>query len=72
MPTKPDAQTDVGPLVEVRDLSVHFDLRGGTLSRLFGRDTGTIKAVDGVNLALREGDSVTAMIKATEILVGKE
>ena len=29
---------------------MHFELRGGTLSRLFGRDTGTIKAVDGVNL----------------------
>jgi peptide/nickel transport system ATP-binding protein len=44
--------------VEVRDLSVHFALRGGTLSRLFGRDTGTIKAVDGVNLALRPGEVV--------------
>jgi peptide/nickel transport system ATP-binding protein len=44
--------------MEVRDLSVHFDLRGGTLSRLFGRDTGTIKAVDGVNLALRPGEVV--------------
>jgi peptide/nickel transport system ATP-binding protein len=45
-------------LVEVRDLSVHFDLRGGSLSRLFGRDTGTIKAVDGVNLAVRPGEVV--------------
>ena len=32
----------------MRDLSVHFELRGGTLARLFGRDTGTVKAVDGV------------------------
>jgi peptide/nickel transport system ATP-binding protein len=44
--------------MEVRDLSVHFDLRGGTLSRLFGRDTGTIKAVAGVHLALRPGEVV--------------
>jgi peptide/nickel transport system ATP-binding protein len=44
--------------VEVRDLSVHFELRGGLLSRLFGRDTGTIKAVDGVNLALQPGEVV--------------
>ena len=37
---------------------MHFELRGGTLSRLFGRDTGTIKAVDGVNLALQPGEVV--------------
>jgi peptide/nickel transport system ATP-binding protein len=43
-------------LVEVRDLSVHFELRGGTLARLFGRDMGTIKAVDGVNLELAPGE----------------
>ena len=29
MPTKPDTQTGTGPLVEVRHLSVHFQLRGG-------------------------------------------
>ena len=58
MSTKPDLETATSPLVEVRDLSVHFDLRGGTLSRLFGRDTGTIKAVDGVNLDLRPGEVV--------------
>ena len=50
MSTKPDTSSATPPLVEVRDLSVYFELRGGTLSRLFGRDTGTIKAVDGVNL----------------------
>ena len=52
MSTKPDTPSATSPLVEVRDLSVHFELRGGTLARLFGRDTGTIKAVDGVNLSL--------------------
>jgi oligopeptide/dipeptide ABC transporter ATP-binding protein len=57
LPTKPETASRA-PLVEVRDLSVHFELRGGTLSRLFGRDTGTIKAVDGVNLALRPGEVV--------------
>jgi len=44
--------------VEIRDLSVYFQLRGGSLARLFGRDTGTIKAVDGVNLALQPGEVV--------------
>jgi oligopeptide/dipeptide ABC transporter ATP-binding protein len=61
LPTKPETETTgtTGTsLVEIRDLSVHFELRGGTLSRLLGRDTGTIKAVDGVNLALRKGEVV--------------
>ena len=44
--------------MEVRDLSVYFELRGGTLARLFGRDTGMIKAVDGINLELRPGEVV--------------
>ncbi|MGH3329912.1 MAG: ABC transporter ATP-binding protein [Nocardioidaceae bacterium] len=43
-------------IVEVSDLEVHFQLRGGTLSRLFGRDTGTVKAVDGVSFSLQKGE----------------
>jgi oligopeptide/dipeptide ABC transporter ATP-binding protein len=58
LPTKPETRTDASPLVEVRGLSVHFQLRGGTLARLFGRDTGTIKAVDGIDLSLRPGEVV--------------
>jgi oligopeptide/dipeptide ABC transporter ATP-binding protein len=56
--TKPEMASETSSLVEVRDLSVHFALRGGTLARLFGRDTGTIKAVDGINLNLRQGEVV--------------
>jgi oligopeptide/dipeptide ABC transporter ATP-binding protein len=58
LPTKPETASTTDPLVEVRNLSVHFELRGGTLSRLLGRDTGTIKAIDGVDLALRPGEVV--------------
>jgi peptide/nickel transport system ATP-binding protein len=62
LPTKPDTApgtaSGADPLIDVRDLSVHFQLRGGTLSRLFGRDTGTIRAVDGIDLALRPGEVV--------------
>jgi oligopeptide/dipeptide ABC transporter ATP-binding protein len=62
LPTKPDnhtgGQTETRPLVDMRDLSVHFELRGGTLSRLFGRDTGTIRAIDGINLQLAPGEVV--------------
>ena len=56
MSTKPDTTGATAPLVEIRDLSVYFQLRGGSLARLFGRDTGTIKAVDGVNLQLAPGE----------------
>ena len=44
MPTKPDS------VLEVRELEVHFALHNSGLARLFGRDTATVKAVDGVNL----------------------
>ena len=58
MSTRPDLPGAASPLVEVRDLSVHFELRGGSLARLFGRDTGTIKAVDGISLDLQPGEVV--------------
>ncbi|HWJ83536.1 MAG TPA: oligopeptide/dipeptide ABC transporter ATP-binding protein [Nocardioides sp.] len=56
MPTKPETRAGTDTIIDVRDLSVHFDLRGSTLARLLGRDTGTIRAVDGVDLALRRGE----------------
>jgi peptide/nickel transport system ATP-binding protein len=52
--TKPETHEDV--LLDVEDLEVHFQLRGGALAGLFGRGAGTVKAVDGVNLGLRKGE----------------
>lgn len=43
-------------LMSLRDVQVHYQLRGGNLARLFGMDTGTVKAVDGVNIQLRKGE----------------
>ena len=40
------------PLVEVRDLSKHFPVRSGLLSRR----TGAVHAVDGVSFTLRRGE----------------
>ena len=54
MPTKPETRNDT--LLEVEDLEVHFQLRGGALAGLLGRGAGTVKAVDGVNLSLRKGE----------------
>ncbi len=64
MPTKPETaaaahrggEPSAEPFLRVRDLEVHFALRGGNLSRLVGRDTGAVKAVDGVSFDLREGE----------------
>ena len=61
MPTKPDttatSPSGLGaPLVETRGLEVHFQLRGGAISRILGLDTGTVRAVDGVDLELRRGE----------------
>ena len=62
MPTKPDHKVDrvasSETAVDITDLSVHFSLQGGSLARLFGRDTGTVKAVDGMNLTMRKGEVV--------------
>jgi peptide/nickel transport system ATP-binding protein len=45
-------------MIDIRDLSVHFSLGGSSLARLLGRETGTVRAVDGVNLSLRKGEVV--------------
>jgi peptide/nickel transport system ATP-binding protein len=47
--TKPD-------LLNVRDLKVHFPLRGGALDRLTGRGGGAVKAVDGVSFSVAPGE----------------
>lgn len=42
------------PLMQVDNLSVHFPLRGG----VFGRQVGTVKAVDGVSFQVFEGETL--------------
>lgn len=42
------------PLIEVRGLSVHFPVRQGLLRR----QTGTVKAVDGVSFEIAEGETL--------------
>lgn len=65
MPTKPES-TDGGAaertpgaedlILDVDDLAVHFALQGGSLSRLLGLRTRTVKAVDGVSVGIRRGE----------------
>src|SRR5262245_24607902 len=42
------------PIVELRDLAVHFPVRKGFL----GRTVGQLRAVDGVNLSIRKGETL--------------
>jgi oligopeptide/dipeptide ABC transporter ATP-binding protein len=44
------------PLLEVSDLQVHFALRGGVMQRFTGRNSGAVKAIDGVSFSLRRGE----------------
>ncbi len=46
------------PILSLTDLSVHFALRGSAVSRLFGRSTGSVKALDGVSLDVMPGEVV--------------
>jgi len=50
------ATRDGTPLMEVRDLEVHFALRTGNVARLLGRSGGSVKAVDGVTFDLMPGE----------------
>jgi oligopeptide/dipeptide ABC transporter ATP-binding protein len=45
-------------VIDVRGLSVHFNLQGSSSARLLGLDTGTVKAVDQVDLTLHRGEVV--------------
>jgi oligopeptide/dipeptide ABC transporter ATP-binding protein len=51
------AATDIAgqPLLQVRDLAVHFGISKGLL---FGRHAGTVRAVDGVSFDIARGQTV--------------
>ncbi len=52
--TRPSPAPGEVPLVEVRDLVKHFDIRGGILQRVIG----TVQAVDGVSFQIRRGETL--------------
>jgi oligopeptide/dipeptide ABC transporter ATP-binding protein len=58
LPTKPDLSVAAEPIIDIRDLSVRFSLGGSTVARLLGRESGVVKAVDGLNLTMRKGEVV--------------
>jgi peptide/nickel transport system ATP-binding protein len=50
----PAHSTPAEPLLEARDLSMHFPIKRG----MFGRTSGAIRAVDGVDLTIRPGETL--------------
>ena len=50
----PEAIVTAAPLLEVADLSKHFDVKTG----LFGGTTGVLRAVDGISFALDRGETL--------------
>ena len=46
--------TDASPLFEVRDLTKHYPVRTGLLNR----ETGQVRAVDGIDLTVERGEAV--------------
>jgi oligopeptide/dipeptide ABC transporter ATP-binding protein len=53
---RPD-NSDEGPILEVRNLQKHFPIKGGALRR----QIGSVKAVDGVNLAVNRGETMAVV-----------
>ena len=51
--TKPNSPTPV--LVEVENLQIYFPVKGGFLST---QQVGSIKAVDGINFAIKQGETL--------------
>ena len=52
----PEQEHDV--LVETRDLSKHYPLRASLAAAIRGRERETLRAVDGVSISIRRGETV--------------
>jgi oligopeptide transport system ATP-binding protein len=46
------------PMIEVRGLQMHFPIKRSLLASVSGRNPGAVRAVDGIDLIIRRGESV--------------
>ena len=51
-------RTPAPPVIEARDLATHFTVGGGLFAALAGRQPRVVRALDGVNLTIREREVV--------------
>lgn len=47
---------DRKPIIEVKDLKVHFETKKSLIADLFGKDKRVLKAVDGISFQIKEGE----------------
>ena len=52
--TKMTQESNTSNLLEIKDLKMHFPVRGG----IFGRKIGSVHAVDGVSFKIAEGSTL--------------
>jgi len=50
----PDHQTEIPPLVQIKNLVKYYPIRGG----IFLKEIASVKAVDGVSMTIRQGETV--------------
>src|SRR5688572_9259077 len=48
--------TEEQPLLQVKGLRATYGVRGSFIDRLFGREAGSVKAVDGASFDVRRGE----------------
>ena len=58
MTTRPTIAADAAPVIEARDLKTHFQGRTGIFNALVGAAPPTARALDGVDLRIREREIV--------------
>ncbi|MBN2051118.1 MAG: ABC transporter ATP-binding protein [Spirochaetales bacterium] len=46
----------MSPLLEIKDLKVHFTIRRGFIEEMFSRKISRVKAVDGIDLTIEKGE----------------
>ncbi|ELS04192.1 ATPase component of various ABC-type transport systems with duplicated ATPase domain [Xenococcus sp. PCC 7305] len=56
--TAKDHQTQQAPILQVKELQQHFTLESNLIKQLFGGKKSVIKAVDGINFELHEGETL--------------
>ncbi len=56
--TAKDSKTQQPPILQVKELQQHFTLESNFLKQLFGGKKSVIKAVDGINFQLHEGETL--------------
>jgi peptide/nickel transport system ATP-binding protein len=56
IPAAPTVRADAPEILRLVGLEVHFPIRGGFFDQVRGRAKGVVRAVDGIDLSIRQGE----------------